>query len=277
MGAGERWKARRESLGLSLEEASADLRISGKYLRGIEEGNFEGFPARVFAIGFIKSYAAFLGEDAEPLIEEYGARGGEPPPPDPAQHVAVSSHWAERARRRGNRMAWYILAALAVLLAGTLLSWYSSSSVRIPAPPPPTSATPAPSAAAVPAPVAAPAVAGNAALPEHPGRDNAAAAPAAPAVPPPAPDNGALRAGTDDDPPFQLFLEAREQTWVMYSRDDAEPVDAMLYPGEKISVQAARKIVLKLGNAGGVTGTLNGRRLPSFGNRGQVRSLTLGK
>ena len=63
----------------------------------------------------------------------------------------------------------------------------------------------------------------------------------------------------------------------MYSMDDADPLDTMLYPGDKLSILARRKIFLKLGNAGGVAGTLNGRRMASFGGSGQVRVLTLGK
>jgi hypothetical protein len=77
--------------------------------------------------------------------------------------------------------------------------------------------------------------------------------------------------------PFQLFLEASELTWVMYSFDDGDPIDVMLYPGDKISIHAGRRITLKLGNAGGVAGTLNGRRLPPFGERGQVRKLSFGQ
>jgi hypothetical protein len=77
--------------------------------------------------------------------------------------------------------------------------------------------------------------------------------------------------------PFQLFLEASEQAWVMYSFDDGDPIDVTLYAGDKISIQAGRRITLKLGNAGGVAGTLNGRRLPPFGERGQVRKIAFGQ
>ena len=77
--------------------------------------------------------------------------------------------------------------------------------------------------------------------------------------------------------PFQLFLEASEQTWVMYSFDDGDSIDVTLYVGDKISIQASRRITLKLGNAGGVAGTLNGQRLPPFGERGQVRKFTFGQ
>jgi hypothetical protein len=77
--------------------------------------------------------------------------------------------------------------------------------------------------------------------------------------------------------PFQLFLEASEQAWVMYSFDDGDPIDVTLYAGDKISIQAGRRITVKLGNAGGVAGTLNGRRLPPFGERGQVRKIAFGQ
>jgi hypothetical protein len=77
--------------------------------------------------------------------------------------------------------------------------------------------------------------------------------------------------------PYQLFLEASELTWIMYSRDDTESVDVMLYPGDRISIQAQNKVYMKIGNAGGVVGTLNGTLLPPFGEMGQVKEVTLGE
>jgi len=122
----------------------------------------------------------------------------------------------------------------------------------------------------------APAVVGgadNAAAPEA-GPDNTVAL-TAPKTPP-APTVAAVGGNGPLTGPFQLLLEASEQTWLMYSFDDGDPIDVTLFPGDKISIQAQRQIVLKVGNAGGVAGTLNGRRLPPFGERGQVRKYTLG-
>ena len=46
--AGSPWKERRESMGKTIDQVSADLRIGRRFLAGIEEGNFGGFPgARV--------------------------------------------------------------------------------------------------------------------------------------------------------------------------------------------------------------------------------------
>jgi len=77
--------------------------------------------------------------------------------------------------------------------------------------------------------------------------------------------------------PYQLFLEAEEMTWMMYALDNEAPVEVTLYPGDKFSIQAKKRILLKLGNAGGVTGTLNGKLLPPFGSRGQVKEIRLGE
>lgn len=272
MNAGERWKSKRESLGKTMAEVAAELRISQKYIRGIEEGRFDGFPARVFTIGFIKTLGSFLEEDPEPLIQEYVSQVGDQGANDTQQTVAVRPQWVEKAQERGSRMVYYLLAALAVLFIGTALSWYSSRQIRQ------VSLLPVLGPKPVPGPAG----------PQHPTADNASSATASPGgdnlartAPSVAqsgiPDNVVAVTAGEVSPPFQLYLEANDQTWLMYSMDDADPLDTMLYPGDKISIQAQRKIFLKLGNAGGIVGTLNGSRMAPFGKKGQVRVITLGK
>jgi cytoskeleton protein RodZ len=274
MGEGERLKVRRETLGRSIEDVSVALRISEKYLRGIESGNYDGFPARVFSVGFIKSYAAFLGEDPEPLIREFTAQSGDSPMAESDVTVAVSSQWVQTERKRGNRMLLYILAAIVVLAIGIVLSLFTPRPVDTPV-------LPIPKAGPPPENVASGMVkTDNAATPAPVAADNAAPPEVVPQpVPATAPQDNIVVGGevASIPPPYQLFIQATDQSWLMYSTDDGEPVDTMLYPGDKLSVHAVRKIFLKLGNAGGVTATLNGRRIPAFGSRGQVRVVTLGK
>jgi cytoskeleton protein RodZ len=280
-GTGASWKAKREGMGKTLEQAAAELRISRRYLAGIEEGNFQGWPERVFSSGFIRSYGKYLSEDPGPVLAEYDRTVGERE--EDRAPEALRPEWLERERQRGTRRTTYTAAAGVVLLVGLVLAWISLRSASRP-PPPPTAAT---APAAVPAQDNATARdnAAGAADNAAPGygvsgaADNAAkaspgaGAPATEAAPMVASVGGSgLLAG-----PFQLFLEASEQTWLMYSFDDGDPIDVTLYPGDKISIQAQRRIGLKLGNAGGVAGTLNGRRLPPFGERGQVRKVAFGQ
>ncbi|HEY6096844.1 MAG TPA: helix-turn-helix domain-containing protein [Candidatus Deferrimicrobium sp.] len=275
-GAGASWKARRESMGNTIAQVSAELRIGPRYLAGIEEGEFGDFPERVFSTGFIRSYARFLSQDPGPVLAEYersiGRRG------DTETAAQLRFGWVERERERGSRRATYAVAAGAVLLVGVILAWVTLRTERGPVPPPP------PAAVALPSPPAvenAARTGDNAAAAPPSGVDNTArpVPPPAPVPPTPAEPPSSVAAVGAAGPlvgPFQLFLEASEQAWVMYSFDDGDPIDVTLYAGDKVSIHAARRITLKLGNAGGVAGTLNGRRLPSFGERGQVRKFTFG-
>ncbi len=274
---GASWKERRESMGKTIAQVSAELRIGPRYLAGIENGDFGDFPERVFSTGFIRSYAKYLSEDPGPVLAGYERSIGSRDDSETAAQLRFG--WVERDRERGSRRATYTLAAGAVLLVGVVLAWVTLRSERRPLPPPS-----APPAVALPSP---PAVGNttkagdNAAVAAPSGVDNMAAPILAPpqAVPTPAEPASSVAAvgGTGAlVGPFQLFLEASEQAWVMYSFDDGDPIDVTLYAGDKISIQAKKRITLKLGNAGGVAGTLNGRRLPPFGERGQVRKFDFG-
>jgi len=281
---GASWKARREALGKTLDQAAADLRISRRYLAGIEEGNFRDWPERVFSSGFIRAYGKYLSEDPGPVLAEYDRAVEERA--DNETVAQLRPEWLERERERGTRRTTYTLAAGVVLLIGLVLAWASFRSSS-PPPPPPVAVPVAPPDAARQESAARAgdnaARAGDNAATAARGSDNIAPTkgPAVPAgAPPPLPAANSVASVGGSGPlvgPFQLFLEASEQTWLMYSFDDGDPIDATLYAGDKISIQARRRIVLKLGNAGGVVGTLNGRRLPPFGERGQVRNYTLGE
>jgi cytoskeleton protein RodZ len=264
-GAGASWKKQREAMGQSLEDVSAALRVSRRFLHGIEEGNYAGFPERVFSYGFIRSYAKYLSIDPGPVLAEYERTVELRAEGETA--AQLRPEWLERERERGNRKTTYIVAAGVVLVLGVLLSWFSMRGVELQPPPRPAEENGVAPERAMPPATVAPvgrAADNNAATA---GTDNAAEAPIVAAVGGSGPLTG----------PFQLFLEASEHTWVMYSFDDGDPVDVTLYPGDKISIQAKRRISLKIGNAGGVVGTLNGQRLPSFGESGQVRKLTFGQ
>ena len=274
--AGSSWKERREAMGKTIPQVSAELRIGNRYLAGIEEGNFRDFPERVFSTGFIRSYARYLSQDPGPVLAEYERSIGIHDESDMAAQLRFG--WVERERERGSRRATYAVAAGAVLLLGVILAWVTLRTEHRPLPPPPSAAVALPSPPSTEkaaktgdnATVAAPSAVDNMATPVL------LSTPSAPIPPEPASSVAAVGGTGPLVGPFQLFLEATEQAWLMYSFDDGDPIEATLYAGDKISIQAKRLITLKLGNAGGVAGTLNGRRLPPFGERGQVRKFTFG-
>ncbi|MCI0382524.1 MAG: helix-turn-helix domain-containing protein [Chlamydiae bacterium] len=68
---GDMFRAKRKELNLTLKEVENATSIRSSYLGAIEEGNISQFISGVYAQGFIKQYASFLGFDAEKILREY--------------------------------------------------------------------------------------------------------------------------------------------------------------------------------------------------------------
>lgn len=64
-------KKRRIELGKSLKEAEAATKIRKKYLQWIEAGDYEHLTDDVYTLGYIKSYADYLGFDTSPIVNMY--------------------------------------------------------------------------------------------------------------------------------------------------------------------------------------------------------------
>lgn len=75
--AGEILKKKRESLGRSIEVSSQETKIQKRFLKYIENNEFEKFDSEVFLTGFIKIYSQYLGLDVEKLLALY--RRSKPP------------------------------------------------------------------------------------------------------------------------------------------------------------------------------------------------------
>ena len=78
---GEALRGAREGLGLTVEQAAVDTRISARFLEALEMERFEDLPADVYVRGFIRSYAAYLRLDPIPLLATFEYAGDSPAPP----------------------------------------------------------------------------------------------------------------------------------------------------------------------------------------------------
>lgn len=63
-------REKREAAGVSIEDVAARIKISGRVLRGIEEGNLTSLPHAVYAKSFIRSFGQAVGYDAVELQVE---------------------------------------------------------------------------------------------------------------------------------------------------------------------------------------------------------------
>jgi transcriptional regulator with XRE-family HTH domain len=71
---GERFRAAREARGLTLSEVAEQIRIRSVYLAAIEDEHWNAIGAPVYARGFMRTYARFLGMDPEEAVAEFNRR-----------------------------------------------------------------------------------------------------------------------------------------------------------------------------------------------------------
>ncbi len=64
-------KRRRESLEISLTDAEQATRIRGQYIEAIEAGDYATLHDDVYARGYVKNYADYLGLDTKPILKLY--------------------------------------------------------------------------------------------------------------------------------------------------------------------------------------------------------------
>ncbi|MBI4389604.1 MAG: helix-turn-helix domain-containing protein [Nitrospinae bacterium] len=64
-------KHERELRGIPLEEIANATKIHMRFLKALEDNEFDAFPGEVFIKGYIRSYAKSLGADAEEILSVY--------------------------------------------------------------------------------------------------------------------------------------------------------------------------------------------------------------
>ena len=107
---GEALAAKRGERGLSIDQVAASTRISAEHIGVLEADEFDRFPAPVYAKGYMRTYANYLGLDPDELIRQMPAAGHRP-------SLALGLDKTER-RPRVILTTPAIAAAGLVLLAG---------------------------------------------------------------------------------------------------------------------------------------------------------------
>ncbi len=129
---GSMLKSTRESSGVSIEEASADLNINAGFLLNIEEGKIGCFKDIFELKEYISSYAKYLGLDSEKLIDEFNEYMFEYTSKIPVKEIEriakkdakeennkISSPYTRKPRKHNNAyyVGIYIVIVLLVILA----------------------------------------------------------------------------------------------------------------------------------------------------------------
>jgi cytoskeleton protein RodZ len=65
---GEKLRLAREQHTYTLDQVARDTRVARRFLQALEEEDFSAFPGETYAMGFLRTYAEYLGLDADELI-----------------------------------------------------------------------------------------------------------------------------------------------------------------------------------------------------------------
>jgi cytoskeletal protein RodZ len=106
---------------IDISEVEARTKIRAKYLRAIENEEWDLLPGPVYAKSFLRTYGDFLGLDSRMLIDEFKRRYESPNDHEirPATTIARERE-RERRRQRPRLPSWAPIAVVVVVLVGVL-------------------------------------------------------------------------------------------------------------------------------------------------------------
>jgi cytoskeleton protein RodZ len=290
---GDNLRRERELRGITLAEISESTKISKRWLKALEDEEFETLPGGVFNRGFVRSYAHFLGINEEEAVADYITASNEQQ--QPADKFPLEIHEKPNASTVKPKLSLVpvVLGVMALVLAlGGWAYWIKHKSTE-PAAAGQGSGTVASSASAA----TQSSFSSGPQLPATPDvKAPSMSKPAQTTEPPlgPAPDK-ALSASTpsQDNAPnatdvkqtgskepanqiraFSVVIKAKENSWISIAADGKPFWEGILNANNERSVTAGKELVLKTGNAAGIDVSYNGKALGTLGKDKQVRTLT---
>jgi hypothetical protein len=107
---------------LDFPEIEQATKIRAKYLRALEEEQFDVLPAQTYVKGFLRSYAEYLGLDGQLYVDEYNSRfvvGEEESPSRPRRSAPPPS----RGVQVQSRVVLLTLLGIASVTALVIVAW----------------------------------------------------------------------------------------------------------------------------------------------------------
>jgi hypothetical protein len=106
---------------LDFPEIEQATKIRAKYLRALEDEQFDVLPAQTYVKGFLRSYAEYLGLDGQLYVDEYNSRfvvGEEESPARPRRSAPPS-----RGVQVQSRVVLLTLLGIAAVTALVIVAW----------------------------------------------------------------------------------------------------------------------------------------------------------
>ena len=68
---GEKLRLAREQANYTLDQVARDTNVARRFLQALEEEDFSAFPGETYALGFLRTYADYLGLDAQEMVARF--------------------------------------------------------------------------------------------------------------------------------------------------------------------------------------------------------------
>lgn len=230
---GQELRKDREARGMSLKTIADATRITQRYLEALEADRFDLIPGGFFIKGILKAYAGAVGLDGDAVLERYRRAG------ILASGAPESTYKQTGDGARSRRKTRSLAGAAALLIVIISFAAYFLTRPAGPTAPPadvrPSPGIPARSETAPPA----------------------ARAEAAVVVP-------------EAEKGLRIEIAFVAQTWIQVYADGRLALDGLRAAGDTAQVRADTELLVNLGNAGGLTYTINGKPGKPFGGSGAV-------
>ena len=113
-------------MGVDVEAAARDLKIRVDYLIGLEQNDHAALPGLPYALGFVRSYAAYVGLDPAKLARRFREESGRSP-------VDHDYTWLKPIEQGRFSRSFFLLLSLAIT-SGAYTGWYyRTADIRKPA------------------------------------------------------------------------------------------------------------------------------------------------
>ncbi len=229
----EELKRERELRGITLKQIADETKISVRFLEAVENDRLEAIPGEFYRRSYLRAYARYLGLDENRAVNTYSYRQTN----DPAKS---SKEETESNGSHLDALRW--VAVGAAILTGAALIWTVGKSSSDDS-----SATAAPVQAA-PAPL-----------------------PAASRSEPLTPFPAQMSETSAEEAPLKLVLWIDDACWLEIKADGEVVTEGLKPQGFEQEIVARDEIRLWLGNAGGITYSINDQPGRALGQPGQVR------
>ena len=119
--------------GYDLRTAEAATKIRAKYLKALEDEQFDTLPAETYVRGFLRGYADFLGLDGQLYVDEYNSRFviGEAEPRTLRPRRSSARPPRRSSGRFESNVVLVTVAAIGLVAALVIVAWKSGSGNRV--------------------------------------------------------------------------------------------------------------------------------------------------